>query len=139
MLRCTQPCPASSSLSASNCCFISTWKRNPGLHLIKRIGMADPHNQSQSLSNMLYFVTTKLAWRKVNYGCSLSAPLPGFAVILYSFCSCFHYANMDCARLTHSAFSHSYSRFLFPPLYAASSCRKHGQRVCWGVYPPYLE
>lgn len=94
------PGSASSSLSVSNCCFIRAWKRNPWLHLIKRIGMADPHNQSQSLSNMLHSVTTKLAWRKVNYGPSLCSS----AVILYRFCSCFHYANMDCVHLTHTAF-----------------------------------
>lgn len=97
-----QPGSASSSLSVSNCCFIRAWKRNPWLHLIKRIGMADPHNQSQSLSNMLHSVTTKLAWRKVNFGPSLCSS----AVILYCFCSCFHYANMDRVHLTHTAFSY---------------------------------
>lgn len=106
-----QPGSASSSLSVSNCCFIRAWKRNPWLHLIKRIGMADPHNQSQSLPNMLHSVTTKLAWRNVNYGparCSSA----GVAVILYCFSSCFHYANMDCVSHIQT-FSNSYSHFLF--------------------------
>ena len=86
------PAQPPSSRSVSNCCFIRAWKRSPWLHLIKQIGMADPHNQSQSLSNMLHSVTTKLVWRKVNYGpspCSSAA----VAVILYCFCSCCHYAN----------------------------------------------
>lgn len=92
--------------------------------------MADPHNQSQSLSNMLHSVTTKLAWRKVNYGPSLCSSA-GFAVILYCCCSCFHYANMGC--LTHTASSYSYGHILFLPLPTACSRMIHGLRVCWGV------
>lgn len=99
-------------VSVLNCRFIRAWKRNPWLHLIKRIGMADPHNQSQSLSNMLHSVTTKLAWKKVNYGLSLCSS-PGVAVILYCCCSCFHYANMVCVHLTCTAFSYSCGYFLF--------------------------
>lgn len=95
--------------------------------------MADPHNQSQSLPNMLHSVTTKLAWRKVNYGPSpcFSA---GIAVILHRFCSCCHYANTDRLHLTHAASSYSYSHFLYFPFHAACSCMIHGQRVCWGVW-----
>lgn len=95
--------------------------------------MADPHNQSQSLPNMLHSVTTKLAWRKVNYGPSpcFSA---GVAVILYCFCCCCRYANMGRVHLTHASFSYSYSHFLFFPFYTACSCMIHGLRVCWGVW-----
>lgn len=93
--------------------------------------MADPHNQSQSLSNMLHSVTTKLAWRKVNYGPSLCSS-PGVAVILYCCCSCFHYANMDCVHLTHAGFSYSYGYFLF--FFTAGYCMIHGLRGCWGVW-----
>lgn len=127
-----QPGSALFSLSVSNCCFIRAWKRNPWLHLIKRIGMADPHNQSQSLSNMLHSVTTKLAWRKVNYGPSLCSSAGVF--ILYCFCSCFHYANMDRVHLTHTAFPFSYSHFLFLLFTAACSSMIHELGVCCRVW-----
>lgn len=65
--------------------------------------MADQHNQSQSLSNMLHSVTTKLAWRKVNYGPCLCSSA-GVAVILYSFCRYFHYANTCCVHFTYNLF-----------------------------------
>lgn len=111
------PAQPPSSLSVSNCCFIRAWKRSPWLHLIKQIGMADPHNQSQSLSNMLHSVTTKLVWRKVNYGpspCSSAA----VAVILYCFCSCCRYANMASLFLL----MHPFTVFSFN---ATCSCMIH--------------
>lgn len=124
--------PLSVSLSVSNCCFIRAWKRNPWLHLIKWIGMADPHNQSQSLSNMLHSVTTKLAWRKVNYGPSLCSSA-GVAVLLYCFYSCFHYAHGPCTSHTcsPSLFIQSFPIF---PFYIACSCMIHGLRVYRGAW-----
>lgn len=50
--------------------------------------MADQHNQSQSLSNMLHSVTTKLAWGKVNYAAALCSSAR-LAVVLYCFCIMF--------------------------------------------------
>lgn len=125
---CTQPGSVSSSLSVSNCCFIRAWKRNPWLHLIKQIGMADPHNQSQSLSNMLHSVTTKLAWRKVNYGPSLCSSA-GVVLILYCFCLCCHYANMGRVHFTHAAFYVVIYYFSFCTVFMVP-----GLRICWGVW-----